>query len=224
MQQTIDIQRPQGQTWDGAIIVPLTQNLIGGVAVAALIAVLSVAFCRASGRIVNVDALLWLAGTIGATVAALFTIVRFFGDDLGLFGLAYRAGQHYADERLQVMQQENDSLRAQLETARSQGKPAVNRLAERHDRTQANAITLLTIAYNKGVPAMAANKIIGKEMSDPDWRRARALLVASGCLDGQTGNLCHSGIRNAKQHLQAYCQPHLERAEKLPTYVVPWSK
>lgn len=222
-QQTLDVQRSEQTSWDGSIVVPLTQNIVGGVAVAILISVLAVAYCRALGRIVDIQAMLWIAGTIGVSVAAVFTIVRFFGDDLGLFVAAYRAGQRYADEQIQAVRQENDTLRAQLETARAQGRPALERLAAKQDRSQANAITLLTLGYTKGVSAMAANKVIGHELSDPEWRKARQLLVAAGCIDASTGNLNHSGIRAAKLHLQAYCQPHDERAAREPTYVKPWN-
>lgn len=218
IQQTLDVQRNDSQTWDGAIRIPLTQNIVGGAAVAILISVLSLAYCRATGRVIDVDALRWIAGVTAITVTSVVTIVRFFGDDLGLFVAAYRAGQRYADERIQAMQQENNSLRNQLETAKSQGKPAVNRLAEKQDRTQTNAITLLTLGYTKGLPAMAANKVIGREMSDPEWRKARSLLVTSGCIDATTGNLNHSGIRAAKIHLENYCKPFDERAETSKTY------
>jgi len=66
----------QPQTWSENVLIPLVQNVIGGMAVSALAAV-STAFLFNSSTYV----------TCG------FTTIRFFGDDLGLFSTAFRAGQ-----------------------------------------------------------------------------------------------------------------------------------
>lgn len=226
--QRLEMPRPPAQTWESAVIVPLVQNGVGGLACAILIVVLSLAAARAMHRQIDRELLLWVAISVAVVVTTAFTIIRFFGDDIGLLDAAYRAGQRYADNRLEAMQKENDYLRGQIDSIKANQPATVTgstRQTEQIERSIVNAQRLLEIAYSKGIDAIANNKIAQgpqRIIGDQDWRRARRLLVASACIEDESGRLLHSGIREAKRHLAAYTQPHLQRAQQSDRYQIPW--
>ena len=77
-------------TWETAIIIPLTQNIVGGLAVGVFLAVLSYVWADINTLPVEQNTLIHWALIVGAAVTCAATFLRFFGDDVGLLATAYR--------------------------------------------------------------------------------------------------------------------------------------
>src|SRR5258706_11761302 len=78
-------------TWEAHVLIPITQNILGGVAVGALGFIGVIAYTGAINNIVDLyNAGVW-CGLAGGIVTCIITIIRFFGDDLGIVLAAYRA-------------------------------------------------------------------------------------------------------------------------------------
>src|SRR4051812_30914086 len=84
-------QQLEPQTWTADILVPMTQNVFGGIALGAFGFIGFVAVSEWQQVLWQADdALLWCI-LLGAAVPCLMTVVRFFGDDVGLITQAYKA-------------------------------------------------------------------------------------------------------------------------------------
>ena len=190
----------RSQTFAADIFIPLLQNVIGGLAVAGLCAIAAVAVAEIAGVPLPTASVAFWCLLVGGTVTCLVTVVRFFGDDIGLVRLAYRRGQD--NMRLRV-----NALELELQAARSQ-------LAQVLDKTRAipptAALQQLERIYT------AAKHLIhwhfealpidrrsceSRNMAQADWRRARHLLLAAGVLD-------ESGI-SAKTLPEALARAHV---------------
>jgi hypothetical protein len=86
----IDEQR--GDDLRRLIVIPLLQNIIGGVAMALLVGTI--------GFLFGVDGVLvaQVAGIAGVLLACLATVVRFFADDFGILAFQYNRGYDAAAE------------------------------------------------------------------------------------------------------------------------------
>src|SRR6478672_4680501 len=92
------------QTWTADIMVPMTQNVFGGAALGALGFIGFVAVSEWRQVLWHAaDALLWCL-LLGAAVTCLMTVLRFFGDDLGLITGAYKAGQRSMLPRISALE------------------------------------------------------------------------------------------------------------------------
>jgi hypothetical protein len=97
------------------VVIPIIQNVIGGVAVAG--AILTV---QGGAWIIwgwwSEEALLGAVG-VGALVAFVATFIRFFADDFGLLRTAYRAGQEISAQQMDALRRElNDERREHADT------------------------------------------------------------------------------------------------------------
>src|SRR6478672_7198477 len=89
---TLQEQQLSQPTWTTDILVPLTQNICGGAALGALGFIGFVAVSEWHQVLWHADdALLWCI-LLGAAVTCTMTVIRFFGDDLGLLTTTYKAG------------------------------------------------------------------------------------------------------------------------------------
>src|SRR3954466_153699 len=87
---SIQEQPVEQQTWTADIFVPLTQNICGGAALGGLGFIGFVAVSEWHHIVWYAgDALLWCL-LLGAAVTCLMTVIRFFGNDLGLLTTAYK--------------------------------------------------------------------------------------------------------------------------------------
>ncbi|HRW09276.1 MAG TPA: hypothetical protein P5121_29450, partial [Caldilineaceae bacterium] len=84
-------ERPQSFAAD--IFVPLLQNIIGGAAVAGILAIVSMAGGRWTNRPLVVEDVAFWSLIAGGAVACTVTVIRFFGDDIGIIRHAYMRGQ-----------------------------------------------------------------------------------------------------------------------------------
>lgn len=92
------------------IIIPLAQNVIGGGALTILLALVAFAFDRLN------DVSSAFAIAAGLVMACLATIIRFFADDFGLLGVAYRRGWDDCEEEHAVTVQQWKDEFARMET------------------------------------------------------------------------------------------------------------
>lgn len=175
-------------TFTSHILIPLGQNLLGGLAVwgAGLIGYLFL--CQASGGAVDLDAARFWAGLAGGMVTCLITVIRFFGDDLGLLATAYKAGQRSRDTEIANLQLMLRSLRDAKTAAQAAGSDnAEKREQEFMQRAKADARRLIEVYFNGDSISREAMKTRG--IGQRDWERAARLLKAAGVMDadGQIG-------------------------------------
>ena len=136
-------------TWETAIVIPLTQNIVGGLAVGAFLAVLSYAWADANTQPVEQDTLIRWALIIGAAVTCAATFIRFFGDDVGLLTVAYRNGQRSRDAEVAALQLElRASLDAQKAVEVNGTKSATDKQQELLQRARRDAMKLVEVHFN----------------------------------------------------------------------------
>lgn len=174
-------QQLEQQTWTGDILVPLTQNIFGGAALGGLGFILFVAVSEWRHILWYADdALLWCI-LLGSAITCLMTVIRFFGDDVGLLTAAYKAGQRSMLPRISALetnlQATSDVLQGKYEHTREE-----SRLTEVLTRAKTDAERLIRLYFE-------GQKIDRKSMTDRgmgqrDWERARRLLQGAGILAG----------------------------------------
>lgn len=188
-------------TWETAVVIPLTQNIVGGLAVGAFLAILSYAWADANTLPVDQDQLLRWALIIGAAVCCAATFVRFFGDDVGLLTAAYRKGQRSRDVEVAALQLElRAALDAQKAVEVNGTKSATDKQQELLQRARRDAMKLIEVAFNGDSISRAA--MAGRGMGRWDWERANQLLKAAGAMDAD-GNIT---VRTPAQAQQAVDQ------------------
>lgn len=169
-------------TFTSHILIPLGQNLLGGLAVwgAGLIGYL---FLRqASGGYVNIESARFWAGLTGGMVTCLVTVIRFFGDDLGLLAAAYKAGQASRDAEIANLQLMLRSLRDAKTSAQAAGTDnAEKREQEFMQRAKADARKLIEIHFNGD--SISRQALATRGMGQRDWERAVRLLKAAGVMN-----------------------------------------
>ena len=186
-------------TWETAIAIPLTQNIIGGLAVGAFLTVLSYAWANVNTLPVEQDQLIHWALIIGAAVCCAATFIRFFGDDVGLLAAAYRKGQHSRDAEVVALQLElRAALDAQKAVEVNGTKSTTDKQQELLNRARRDAMKLVEVHFNGDSISRAA--MADRKMGRWDWERANQLLKAAGAMDGD-GNITARTPLQAQQAL-----------------------
>lgn len=172
--------QPAPATWQSDVLIPLTTNALSGVAWAGGAAIAW--YWAAGGEMPDV----WLAacGSIGAIWAIAWTVIRYNGDEIGLFRGAYQAGRRSRDAEV-------NHLRMQLETYRDAVTAAsgnvstteANELIARANATLINAGKLLRVIYEHGARHATREEMAERHMGQRDWERAKALCIAAGVVD-----------------------------------------
>src|SRR5687768_18135887 len=105
LQMTVQAQPVEhGQTWTTHVLVPLTQNICGGVALGVLGFIAFVTLSEWQQRVWHAtDIFLWCL-LAGGTVTCLMTLIRFFSDDVGIIVQAYKAGQRSMLPRISALE------------------------------------------------------------------------------------------------------------------------
>lgn len=184
-------------TWETAIVIPLVQNVVGGLAVGAFLAVLAFAWADANTLPVEQEQLIRWALIIGATVCCAATFVRFFGDDVGLLTAAYRKGQRSRDTEVAALQLElRAALDAQKAVEVNGTKSAIDKQQELLQRARRDAMKIVEVAFNGDSISRAA--MAGRGMGRWDWERANQLLRAAGAMDAD-GNITTRTPAQAQQ-------------------------
>lgn len=203
-------------TWSSHIGIPLVQNIVGGLFVAAGGVALCLGVARGAELHLNIESVTFWNGLVGILVASAATTVRFFGDDLGLITAAYDAGLTAADDRINGLVAENQRLLATVRELRPATQRAADKV-ERIDAAQADAETLLTMAHNR---QPISREKVAQWCPQRRHERAIQLLKAAGTMT-QEGQLVDRNLGLSLQRLQAYTSVHKERTTS-GNYVGGW--
>lgn len=183
----IDTRKPETTTnilptWMTAVVIPLTQNILGGLAVGAFLALVAYGWADANAQPIEQDEIVHWALIVGGAVASAATFIRFFGDDVGLIASAYRQGQQSRDAEVAALQLE---LRTAFDAQRSvevDGSKSVNdRHLELRHRARRDALKLIEVAFQGD--AISRSAMGGRGMGQRDWERAARLLRAASVMD-----------------------------------------
>ena len=165
-------------TWISHVLVPLTQNIVGGVAVTGLgcIAV------QATTGTITQAALMWCA-LAGGVVTCVITVLRFFGDDFGLYRAAYNAGRRSRDAQIAALQLQLSEAQDAAGFGDATPSATIGKRQEMAREAHANARLIIKVAFAGDSISRAA--MADRGVGQRDWERAMALLRAAGVLDEQ---------------------------------------
>lgn len=167
-------------TWRSDVLIPMATNTLSGLAVAAGTAIVWFLAAQEAG----LPATWWIpCSAAGALWVVGWTIVRYNGDEIGLFRAAYRAGQRSRDSQVNALMLEIETLRDSIDAG--QGSPAST--SERRiavaNATLRNARSLLRVVYDHGAAQASRAEMAQRGMGQRDWERARRLCMAAGVID-----------------------------------------
>jgi hypothetical protein len=211
-------QQSEQQTWTADIFVPLTQNICGGAALGGLGFIGFVAVSEWHQVLWHVDdALLWCI-LLGAAVTCMMTIIRFFGDDLGLLTTTYKAGQRSMLPRISALetnlQATNDVLQGNYERTSDEA-----RLKEVLTRAHTDAERLIRL-YFEG-QRIDRKSMTERGMGQRDWERARRLLQGSGVIAGD-GKFTSQTPAEAIQQLKERYDLDVKQKAKERAFTPAW--
>lgn len=167
-------------TWQSDVLIPLTTNLISGIAVGAGVAI--VWFLAAGDA--RLPANWWIpVGAVGALWAIGWTIVRYNGDEIGLFAAAYRAGRRSRDSQVNALMLEIETLRDSIDAGQGSPTSSSERRIATANATLRNARSLLRVVYDHGAAQASRAEMAQRGMGQRDWERARRLCMAAGVID-----------------------------------------
>lgn len=172
------------QTFATDIFIPLLQNVLGGAAVAGLCAIVGLVVSQLAGHQSNVPALAVWCLLIGAAVACAVTVIRFFGDDIGVVRFAYQRGQNSMRLRVNALELELQAARSQLAQVMGKTKAVPSTPALQQLERAYTAANHLIHWHFEDLP-IDRRSCESRNMAQSDWRRARHLLLASGVMDGE---------------------------------------
>lgn len=210
----------QPATWETHVVIPLAQNLLGGLAVTIFCMVILVGLGRHFlWRMVYEEFMFWSV-LAGLGVAATFTVIRFFGDEVGIVGAAYNLGKRAGDAQISALTAENRQLRALIQELRGSttGTARTQEMTQRIEEARANAESLLNLAY--GGQSIARDQVKAYMPQRP-WERAMCLLRAAGCLDAK-GSLVERNLAQALGKLNAAARQDAVRATQGRDYRPKW--
>lgn len=191
------------------IVIPLAQNLIGGLGVACLGWIGLYA-----ADVLTSNTLLWSA-LLGLGVSCLVTLLRFFADDLGLLGAAWRAGWKAGEGERRLLEMRIKELEynalmastiehAQKKVVAAESYKAVEELYTAQERL--DATTMMEYWFDQPESADKAREWLTRDVamkqlnwSKRQWEGAMALLLAAG-------------VRVENNRRNACAQPTLEDA------------
>lgn len=192
--------RGQLQNWEGNVLVPLVQNAAGGVAAAIMIATVTYAWDYANGLATDGWELLRWGVIIGVAVAAIATIVRFFGDEVGLMRAVYVAGQRSRDDEIQRLNRQISLMEQQQQPGAMQDATAVNARLGQMAGDRDNAVKLLKILLDGGSVARSNSE---HGLGRRPWERAVALMEKAKIYNHDSKELL---VENRSEALRALAE------------------
>ena len=172
------------QTFAADIFIPLLQNILGGGAVAGLCAIAGLVLSQVAGSTLDGATLALWCSLIGGAVACAVTVIRFFGDDIGIVRFAYQRGQNSMRLRINALELELQAARAQLAQVMGKTKAVPSTPALQQLERAYTAANHLIHWHFEDLP-IDRRSCESRNMAQADWRRARHLLLASGVMDGE---------------------------------------
>jgi hypothetical protein len=165
-------------TWISHVLVPLTQNIVGGIAVAGLGCI---AVQAATGQ-VTPNAAVWCA-LAGGVVTCVVTVLRFFGDDFGLYRAAYNAGRRSRDAQIAALQLQVSDAHDAAGFDDAAPSATIGKRQEMARAAHANARLIIRVAFQGDSISRAA--MLDRGVGQRDWERAMALCRAAGVIDDE---------------------------------------
>lgn len=195
--QRIDANEMQalapGQAWASNVLVPLTQNILGGAASTGLALIIWTAW---TGGQPNETIMLW-CGLIGGALACAATLTRFFSDDLGLLAKAYHLGQESMQAQISALELELRSATDAVNAVEADGSLSAARKQNEYIlRANKDAVKIVEIHFQGD--SIARSAMATRGMGQRDWERASRLLKAAGVVNGDGA----VQVRNARQALR----------------------
>jgi len=193
----------QSQTWSESFLMPLAQNIIGGMAVSGIAA--TGAYLLAT---TNVETVQNIAIISGILTTCGFTIFRFFGGDLGLLRHAYRQGQQSMIPQINRLQNQLHDADEQLRLAHEQGESVpANKNHQQILQAASDAESIIKWYFSgRGISrADCAQRGIKQRR----WERAKQALANANIYDGSWH--CET-LQTALGRLQAHYNDRARRS------------
>jgi hypothetical protein len=169
-------------TWRSDVLIPMTTNSLSGLAVAAGVAIIW--YLVAAAQAADLPATWWIpCGAAGALWVVGWTIVRYNGDEIGLFRAAYRAGRRSRDSQVNALMLEIETLRDSIDAGQGSPTSSSERRIATANATLRNARALLRVVYDHGAAQASRGEMAHRGMGQRDWERARRLCLAAGAVD-----------------------------------------
>lgn len=178
----IDTQEKSIQTWEGGIVVPFAQNVIGGLACGVFGALVAYGWNQANGLITDWAVTVQWSAIFGGLVATGATVIRFFGDDLGLLSAAYKAGSSSRNEEIAAL---HNQIAAWEAVANESGGGKLKEVSDKSDLfkrwARDDALVMVKMHLSGTAPTLSKCKAVGIEQRR--WERARRLLKSLKLMD-----------------------------------------
>lgn len=209
-------QEIKPQTWETGVLVPLAQNFGGGLASALFVAVIAYAWNRANGLQTDIEPVSVWSSVIGAIVATGWTIVRFFGDEIGLIRAAYQAGAASRDDEIARLNRQINSLQAETAAEPEADKQTLlGRMRADHE----NAKLLLKVALGRGNIARDSED---HKLTKRPWGRAIWLLIHAKVIEEGSNKLLVASRVEASETLATYFAEQYQNAQGGKEYQPAW--
>ncbi len=168
------------EEWQKDIFVPVTQNIVGGAAVM----ILGWLYYYAQNHVRPTIAQETNTIIAGVAVACLITVVRCFGDDVGIVAGATRVGWQAQQMRVEALQAELRQSQAEIAHMRraTSSMPRTQNM-EAYDRLRKDAQQLIDWHF-EGLP-ISRSSCQSRNMGPKAWQRARRMLIAAGAMDDE---------------------------------------
>lgn len=213
-------------TWETHVLIPLVQNLLGGIAVFAFSSICIYAVSLTFDLVLDWRFMLVICSLLGGAFATFWTIVRFYGDDWGILATAYKAGKNSQQDRITAQAQEIHYLNSVIDKMRngqSVTRGYSNHVTDQMDRAWKHANVLLEMIFAR--KEIAREKVCkpksGKAvMGERDWERAMRLLKSAGCIEDR--KVQQRSLADAKTQIKGYYLPMLKQAESTDKFRPGW--
>lgn len=205
------------QNWELHILVPLTQNVGGGLSTALLLALLAYAWDRLNNLYFDLESVAAWCAIAGGVFFSITTIVRFYADEVGLLNAAYRAGQRSQQGEILRLNRQISQLEQQPQSPGNATE--INQRLGIMQGDYLNAVALLKILLDGGNISRSSNE---HQLGRRPWERAIALLEKSKIYDHESRSPLVSGRNAALSALEAYWAEQYDRAEKSEKFQPAW--
>ena len=205
------------RTISADVLVPVLQNLLGGLGAGVVIWILFAAALSALALPPTGEAIKLIAAAVGGLVAAFATSFRFFGDELGIANQMYRRGQQSQLARLNTLQAELRAAHEVIVQMRRNGTAAPRQVVTKRSLTRRDAVQLLRWHYS-GVDVTRKHCEAALGMGQPAWNKASSVLVASRVKEGNA--FPFPTLDEAEQTLDQY----LSAVDGLNPHVLPFKE
>lgn len=215
MQLPTTTEKPETPTWVSHVLIPLTQNIVGGLACTTLTTIATYAVAASQARPLDAETVALWNGLVGAVVAASMTVIRFFGDDIGLLQIAYRAGAASRDDEVNALQLEMEEAQRLIDQLNGVtiSSGARDELIDRCQRSREHALELVRRRL-AGEEYRRKQLNASKAMNQHDWNRAYALLCQAGVIDRDTKKMGARTVHEAQRLIDPVYENGLQLAKR----------